>query len=75
MQRAELAKVSCSAMSIGAPCLVDRMDDAVSEAYAAWPDRICIVDINGKIFFISRPGPKGFVPGLQIVDAWLKDTL
>lgn len=73
MQRAELAKVGCSAMNIGVLCLIDRMDDAVSEAYAAWPDRICIVDINGKMAFISRPGPKGFAPGLQILDAWLKE--
>ena len=74
MQRAELAKICCSAMNISIFCLVDRMDDAVSEAYAAWPDRICIVDINGNIAFISRPGPNGFVPGLQTVDTWLKDA-
>jgi len=39
------------------PVLVDGMDDAVSEAFAAWPERIYVVDANRRIAFAGGPGP------------------
>ncbi len=72
LQRTEVAKQCCSALNIRTPCLVDRLDDAVAEAYAAWPDRIYIVDSDGKIAFVGRPGPSGFAPAVQSIDNWLK---
>ncbi len=44
------------------PCLVDGIDNAVEKAYAAWPDRIYVIDPSGKIAYKSGPGPRGFRP-------------
>ena len=38
------------------------MDDAVSNAFAAWPERIYIVDSDGVIVDIGGPGPFEFEP-------------
>ena len=44
------------------PALVDDLDDAVSTAYAAWPDRIYLVDEEGRIAYHGGRGPFGFAP-------------
>jgi hypothetical protein len=44
------------------PALVDDLDDAVSVAYAAWPDRLYLVDRAGRIAFHGGRGPFGFDP-------------
>lgn len=44
------------------PVLVDDMDDAVSEAFAAWPERIYVVGRDGRVAFAGGPGPWGFDP-------------
>jgi hypothetical protein len=50
----------------GIPALVDELDDAVSIAYAAWPDRLYLVDIDGRIAYHGGRGPFGFDPdGLE----------
>ncbi len=46
----------------GLPAVVDEMDDAVSEAYAAWPDRLVLVDAKGRLAWQGAKGPKGFKP-------------
>ena len=55
------------------PAVIDSNDNIANQAYAAWPDRLCVVGTDGKIAFKSGPGPSGFrVPELA---AWLKDNL
>lgn len=50
----------------GIPALVDELDDAVSIAYAAWPDRLYLVDLEGRIAYHGGRGPFGFDPdGLE----------
>ncbi len=44
------------------PVLVDAMDDAVSNAFAAWPERIYVIDANERIAFAGGPGPFEFDP-------------
>src|SRR5262245_10978144 len=46
---------SCGA-SVGIPVLVDTADNATATAYAAWPQRIYVVDHDGTITFKGRPG-------------------
>jgi type I thyroxine 5'-deiodinase len=38
------------------------MDDKVEKTYAAWPDRLYIVDKKGKIAYKGGKGPGGFKP-------------
>lgn len=44
------------------PVLVDGMDDAVSEAFAAWPERISVVNAAGSLVYVGGPGPWEFDP-------------
>jgi hypothetical protein len=43
------------------PTLVDGMDNAANEHFAAWPERIYIIDTGGRIAFQGNPGPAGFI--------------
>lgn len=42
------------------PSLVDDVDDAVSKAYQAWPDRLVLIGRDGNVTYQSLPGPWGF---------------
>ena len=44
------------------PTIVDEMDDEVMKAYAAWPDRLYLVDLDGIVAYASGIGPWGFNP-------------
>jgi hypothetical protein len=60
----EKIALECSAhLELKIPIIVDGMDDAVEKAYAGWPDRIYVLDKEGKIAYKGRPGPRGFLPG------------
>ena len=61
-QRANLAEVCVTKLGIKLPAVVDRFDDAVEHAYSGWPDRLFLIDKDGRIAYKSRPGPFGFKP-------------
>ena len=62
-ERNGVASVCMTKMELeGMPALVDDLDDAVSEAYGAWPDRLYLVGKDGNIAFHGGPGPFGFRP-------------
>ncbi|MGH7151066.1 MAG: deiodinase-like protein [Planctomycetota bacterium] len=44
------------------PLLVDDMDGSVERSYEAWPDRLFLVDRQGRVAYRSGPGPFGFEP-------------
>jgi hypothetical protein len=46
---------------VSLPILVDTIDDQVEKAYAGWPDRLYVIDPEGKIAYKSGPGPRGFL--------------
>jgi type I thyroxine 5'-deiodinase len=50
------------------PALVDGLDDAVDEAYEAWPDRLYLIDRDGRVAYRGPPGPFGFKPD-ELADA------
>lgn len=59
-----------SMLKLTMPALIDSDDNVVNRAYAAWPDRLYTVDVDGKIGYKSGPGPFGFkTPELE---AWLR---
>jgi hypothetical protein len=64
------AALSCTAsLAMTMPCVVDTMDDAADIAYAAWPERMYVIDTDGKIAYAGRRGPWGFRP--DEVRRWL----
>ena len=60
--RAQLADVCVTRLGIKIPAVVDRFDDSTDKAYSGWPDRLYVIDANGKVAYKSRPGPFGFKP-------------
>ena len=44
------------------PAIIDDMDDTVRAAYRGMPDRLYIVDKEGKIAYRGGKGPYGFKP-------------
>jgi hypothetical protein len=60
--RAELAEVCVVRLGIELPAIIDRFDDATEKAYSGWPDRLYVIDRDGRIAYKSRPGPFGFKP-------------
>jgi hypothetical protein len=64
-ERLGIAKKACSALKLDLPTLIDGMDNKIGEAYAGWPDRLFVVDHEGKISFRGERGPRGFDP-----EAW-----
>ena len=53
--------------------LVDEMDNAAEEAYAAWPERLYIIGTDGSVAYKGGVGPFGFK--LDEVESWLEENL
>jgi hypothetical protein len=56
------AREGAERMHLTLPVLVDGMEDAVSEAFTAWPERIYVIRADGVIGFRGGPGPWEFDP-------------
>ena len=57
------AAQQCSGhVDLSMPLLVDGMDDAVGHAYSAMPDRLYLIDRDGKVAYKGGRGPFGFNP-------------
>lgn len=62
-ERVEAAQKCCGSLEITAPLLVDEMDDRVGKAYSGMPDRLYLIDREGKVAYKGGRGPFGFKPG------------
>jgi hypothetical protein len=62
-ERVTIAREMLQTLSLSIPTLVDGMDDGAVTAFAAWPERLFVADIAGKIAFAGGAGPFGFDPG------------
>ena len=49
-------------LGIKFPAVLDGFENTTEKAYTGWPDRLYLVDRDGKIAYKSRPGPFGFKP-------------
>jgi hypothetical protein len=56
------ARAGVERLGLTMPVLVDGMDDAVSEAFAAWPERLHVADRGGRLAYVGGPGPFEFDP-------------
>ena len=61
-ERAEIAGICLAKLSIELPALVDEPDNRVERAYTGWPDRLYVIDRDGRIAYKSAAGPFGFKP-------------
>ena len=67
-ERVNVAGVCMTKLGIKLPALVDGADNAVERAYTGWPDRLYVIDRDGKIAHKSAAGPFGFKPA-EVEDA------
>ena len=52
---------SCSIdLHIGLPIIIEEMDNAIDEAYGAAPERLYVVDVDGKVAYHGGAGPHFF---------------
>ena len=61
-ERVEAATACSLSLEISIPTLLDEMANGVDETYAAFPDRLYLVDEDGRIVYRSDRGPWGFKP-------------
>jgi hypothetical protein len=61
--RSDAERESCATRLASAmPVLVDDLDDRVARAYGGWPERLYLVDRNGRIAYQGGRGPFEFFP-------------
>jgi hypothetical protein len=66
--KAELERVAVATqchdlLEMSMPVLIDGIDDRVGHAYSGMPDRLYVIDRDGKVAFQSGRGPFWFNPG------------
>ena len=58
-QRRDAANACLTSLHLSTPFLVDGMDGAVEKAYVGHPNRIYVVDIDGRVAMKGPRGPWG----------------
>ena len=61
-EREAVAGACALRLEISIPTLIDGMTNEVDRAYAALPDRMYLIDAEGRVAYRSEPGPWGFKP-------------
>ena len=62
-ERCALAGTCMTKLAVKIPPLIDDLANTTEIAYTAWPDRLYLVDHDGRVAYKSKPGPYGFKPG------------
>ena len=60
--RAFIAGACVRKLGIEFPAVLDEFGNSTERAYTGWPDRMYLIDSQGRIAFKSEPGPFGFKP-------------
>lgn len=61
-EREAMADSCVRNLHIGFPALLDDFTNSTEAAYSGWPDRLYIIDRQGRVAYKSKPGPFGFHP-------------
>lgn len=61
-ERQDLAGACVRKLGLEMPALVDDFSNTAERAYTAWPDRLYLIDRDGRVAWKSAPGPFGFDP-------------
>ena len=72
-EREHVAEACAVGIDLRIPTLIDDMDNTTDIAYAALPDRLYLVGVDGRIAYKSDRGPMGFRP--DEFEAAIKDYL
>ncbi len=47
-------------LGIEIPAVLDEFGNSTETAYTGWPDRLYLIDAQGRVAYKSKPGPFGF---------------
>jgi type I thyroxine 5'-deiodinase len=61
-ERVDVAAACIRDLGIEFPALLDNIEDSTEQAYTGWPDRLYVIDQEGRVAYKSDPGPFGFTP-------------
>ena len=61
-EKCRVAETCVTKLSIQIPSVIDDLEDSTEAAYTGWPDRLYVVDREGRVAYKSKPGPFGFKP-------------
>lgn len=61
-ERALVAGACVRKLGIKLPAVLDEFGNSTEQAYTGWPDRLYLIDRNGRVVYKSKPGPFGFKP-------------
>jgi Iodothyronine deiodinase len=65
-ERFQVAESCVRTLGIHFPALIDGVNNTVERLYTGWPDRLYLIDREGRVVFKTAPGPFGFHPaGLE----------
>ena len=56
-EREEVAQACSLGLNITIPILVEEMDNCIDEAYGAAPERVYLIDTDGKVAYHGGAGP------------------
>lgn len=73
-ERRRVASTCVAKLHLPMTAVVDRIDDKVNQAYSAWPDRLYLVGLDGKIAYAGGRGPSGFRPD-ELEDAIIEELI
>ncbi len=71
-EREAVAEACVVSLKLSIPTLIDEMTNEVDRAYAALPDRLYLIDAEGRVAYRSEPGPWGFKP--QELEAAIREA-
>jgi len=60
--RDQAANICVLKLGIEIPAVVDDIQDSTERAYTGWPDRLYVIDRQGRVAYKSKAGPFGFHP-------------
>jgi type I thyroxine 5'-deiodinase len=61
-ERNSIANSCVRKLGIKFPAVIDDIENVTEKAYTGWPDRLYLIDRDGRVVYKSRPGPFGFRP-------------
>jgi type I thyroxine 5'-deiodinase len=59
-ERAAIAGTCVRKLGIKFPAVLDEFGNSTERAYTGWPDRLYLIDAQGRVAYKSSPGPFGF---------------
>ena len=61
-ERTRAAVHCCDSLKMALPLLVDDIDDTVGRDYSGFPDRLYLIDREGRVAYKGGRGPFGYKP-------------